>query len=57
MDLIEILNKNRATTNCLIVMFGRIGAVAGGNFAGLFLVDYCYTFFTGSGILIASECI
>lgn len=36
---------NRAMATCLILMFGRLGAVGGSNFVGLLLDGHCELIF------------
>lgn len=46
---------HRAMATCLILMFGRLGAVGGSNFVGLLLNINCELIFYFYGILILSE--
>ena len=45
----------RAMATCLILMFGRLGAVGGSNFVGLLLDGYCELIFYLYGALIISK--
>lgn len=40
---------------CMILMFGRLGAVAGSNFVGILLDGHCELIFYLYGILILSK--
>lgn len=49
-------NRHRAMATCLILMFGRLGAVGGSNFVGLLLDVNCELIFYLYGGLILSMC-
>lgn len=44
----------RAMATCMILMLGRLGAVAGSNFIGIMLNGHCELIFYLYGILILS---
>lgn len=57
--LVDLFPTNvRAMSLCIVLMIGRIGAVAGSNFVSLMLVAHCQLMFAMFGaILVASAVI
>lgn len=49
-----MVNENRATAICVIMVCGRIGAFTGSNVIGIFMTDYCTTIFGVAGAMILS---
>lgn len=47
--------SGRAMATCLILMFGRLGAVGGSNFVGILLDGHCELIFYLYGALIISK--
>lgn len=54
-NLINAYKSNRAMATCLILMFGRLGAVSGSNFVGFLLNTNCELIFYFYGALILSK--
>lgn len=49
-----MMNTNRAMATCLILMFGRIGAVGGSLSVGFMIENNCdQLFFIYSGVIIS----